>query len=148
MLYWHWSPTQGWPANHPIRGWNECLITYVLAAGAPGSAIEPEVYHRGWASGGDFRNGQSYYGVELTLGPAYGGPLFFAHYSFLGLDPRGLADRYADYWLQNLAHVRINEAHCRLNPNGFHGYGADCWGLTARPPTYRCVSGILPIPTF
>ena len=131
VLYWHWSPGHGWAMNHPIRGWNECLITYVLAAGAPGHAIEPAVYHQGWATGPDFRNGRRYHGIELPLGPAYGGPLFFAHYSFLGIDPRGLVDRYADYWEQNRAHVRIHEAHGRLNPNGFEGYGADCWGLTA-----------------
>jgi len=131
VLYWHWSPTCEWGMNHPVRGWNECLIAYVLAAGAPHHRIDPDVYHQGWASGPDFRNGGSYYGTELPLGPAYGGPLFFAHYSFLGLDPRGLVDRYADYWTQNVAHVRIHEAHCRHNPNGFAGYGPDCWGLTA-----------------
>jgi len=131
VLYWHWSPAHGWAMNHRIRGWNECLIVYVLAAGAPLHAIAPEVYHQGWAGGPDFRNGRRYHGIELPLGPAYGGPLFFAHYSFLGLDPRGLVDRYADYWAQNDAHVRINAAHCRLNPGGFAGYGPDCWGLTA-----------------
>jgi len=61
----------------------------------------------------------------------YGGPLFFAHYSFSGLDPRGLQDRYADYWEQNLRHVRINQAHCVANPHNYKGYGASCWGLTA-----------------
>lgn len=131
VLYWHWSPTAGWAMNHRIQGWNECLITYVLAAGAPEHAITPEAYHLGWAAGADFHNGRRYHGIELPLGPPCGGPLFFAHYSFLGLDPRGLRDRHADYWTQNCAHVRINEAHCRRNPNGFAGYGADCWGLTA-----------------
>ena len=131
VLYWHWSPVHGWAMNHQVRGWNECLIAYVLGAGAAEHAIDPTAYHRGWAGGPDFRNGRRYHGIELPLGPEFGGPLFFAHYSFLGLDPRGLADRYADYWAQNLAHVRINEAHCRINPNGFAGYGPDCWGLTA-----------------
>lgn len=131
VLFWHWSATCGWAMNHRIQGWNECLIAYVLAAGAPRHAIAPAAYHEGWATGPDFRNGRRYYGIDLPLGPAAGGPLFFAYYSFLGLDPRGLTDRYADYWAQNVAHVRINEAHCRLNPNGFAGYGPDCWGLTA-----------------
>ncbi|MCW5772870.1 MAG: beta-glucosidase, partial [Rhodospirillaceae bacterium] len=72
-----------------------------------------------------------YDGVSLPLGPDRGGPLFFSHYSFLGLDPRGLADRYADYWEQNCAHVRINRAHCMANPHGYAGYDGDCWGLTA-----------------
>jgi hypothetical protein len=131
LLYWHWSPNNGWVLDHEIRGWNECLITYVLAAGAPRYPIDPQVYHRGYASGSGFRNGKSWYGIELPLGMPYGGPLFFTHYSFCGLDPNGLKDRYADYWEQNVRHVRINRAHCIANPNRFKGYGEDCWGLTA-----------------
>jgi hypothetical protein len=131
VLYWHWSPYNGWALNQEIRGWNECLVVYVLAASSPRHAIDPEVYHRGFASAPQFRNGKSWYGVELPLGMPYGGPLFFTHYSFCGLDPRGLVDRYADYWQQNTRHVRINRAHCIANPNGFAGYGEHCWGLTA-----------------
>lgn len=131
LLYWHWSPNNGWAMDHEIHGWNECLITYVLAAGARRHAIDPAVYHRGYAAGRDFLNGNSYYGIELPLGMPYGGPLFFAHYSFMGLDPRGLSDRYADYWELNQRHVQINRAHCIANPGGFQGYGEDCWGLTA-----------------
>jgi hypothetical protein len=131
VLYWHWSPNNGWSMNHALRGWNECLITYVLAASSPRYPIHPDVYHRGWAAGRDFRNGREFYGVTLPLGPDYGGPLFFAHFSFLGLDPRGLADRYADYWQQNVAHALINCEHCVRNPHGFKGYGPDCWGLTS-----------------
>ena len=131
MLYWHWSPRHGWAMNHAITGWNECLITYVLAAASPTHPIEAGVYHRGWTDSPVFRNGQSYHGIELPLGPPYGGPLFFSHYSFVGLDPRGLRDRYANYFAQNRAHTLINRAHCIANPNGFDGYSAECWGLTA-----------------
>jgi hypothetical protein len=131
VLYWHWSPHHGWAMNHAIRGWNECLMTYVLAASAPRYSIDAAVYHSGFASGPGFRNGKSWYDIELPLGMAYGGPLFFAHYSFCGLDPRGLEDRYADYWDQNVSHVRINRAHCVANPGKFDGYGESCWGLTA-----------------
>jgi hypothetical protein len=131
VLYWHWSPRHGWAMNHAITGWNECLITYLLAASSPTHAIAPDVYHRGWTNSSVFRNGQTYYGIELPLGPSFGGPLFFSHYSFLGLDPRGLSDRYADYWQQNMAHVLINRAHCAANPHGHTGYGPTCWGLTA-----------------
>jgi hypothetical protein len=139
VLYWHWSPNNGWSMNYEIRGWNECLITYVLAASSPRYAIEPNVYHKGWVEGQNFKNGREFYGVELQLGPDYGGPLFFTHYSFLGLDPRGLKDRYADYWRHNVDHVRINYEHCVRNPNGFAGYGANSWGLTASdgPDGYR-----------
>jgi hypothetical protein len=131
LLYWHWSPNNGWVMDHEIRGWNECLITYVLAASSPRYAIEPIAYHRGWAGGRDFLNGKTYYDTLLPLGPTLGGPLFFSHYSFMGLDPRGLKDRYADYWQQNTAQVAVNRDYCIDNPHGFKGYGPDCWGLTA-----------------
>ena len=131
VLYWHWSPNNGWSMNHEIRGWNECLITYVLAAAAPRYPISPEAYHRGWAEGRDFINGRSYDGITLPLGPDGGGPLFLAQYSFLGIDPRGLSDRYADYWQQNVAHTLINRGHCARNPKACRGYGPECWGLTA-----------------
>ena len=130
-LTWHWSPTCGWAMDMRIRGWNECLITYLLAASAPQHRIEPDVYHMGWAQSGAMRNGARYYGIELPLGPAMGGPLFFSHYSFLGLDPRGLKDRYADYWQQNVNHTRINHAYCLENPKSCRGYGEASWGLTA-----------------
>lgn len=131
VLYWHWSPRHGWAMNHAIRGWNECLITYVLATASPAHAITPQVYHRGWTDSPVFHNGNVYGDTTLPLGPDKGGPLFFAHYSFLGLDPRGLRDTYADYWAQNCAHVAINRAHCIANPHRFAGYSAKCWGLTA-----------------
>ena len=145
LLYWHWSPNNGWAMNHEIRGWNECLITYVLAAASRRHAIDPSVYHRGYAAGPDFINGRSYYGIDLPLGPPYGGPLFFAHYSFCGLDPRGLKDRYADYWQQNTRHVQINRAHCSANPLGHKGLSATCWGLTASddPQGYEAHAPVL-----
>jgi hypothetical protein len=130
-LTWHWSPTNGFALNHPVRGWNECLIAYVLAASSPRYPIAIEAYHEGWAQSRQFINRRNFEGVELPLGPDWGGPLFFTHYSFCGIDPRGLSDDYADYWLQNVAHTRINYAHCVRNPHGYKGYGPDCWGLTA-----------------
>lgn len=131
VLYWHWSPRHDWAMNHEVRGWNECLITYVLGVAAPRHAIDPRVYHQGFAAGPGFVNGREYHGIELPLGMPLGGPLFFSHYSFLGLDPHGLEDRYADYWELNTRHVRINRAHCIANPHGHRGYGETCWGLTA-----------------
>jgi hypothetical protein len=131
VLLWHWSPHHGWAMNLPITGWNECLVVYVLAAASPTHGIAPSVYHGGWAAGPAFRNGRRYHGITLPLGPPQGGPLFFSHSSFLGLDPRGLRDRYADYWAQNCAHTRINRLHCIANPHGYRGYGPQCWGLTA-----------------
>jgi len=132
VLFWHWSPNNGWSMNHEIRGWNECLITYLLAASSPTYPIPPRIYHWGWANGRDFTNGRTYYDrFTLPLGPNFGGPLFFAQYSFLGLDPRGLSDSYANYWDQNVAHTLINRAYCVANPLDHRGYGPSCWGLTA-----------------
>jgi hypothetical protein len=131
VLYWHWSPNYGWAMNFELRGWNECLIAYILAASSPSSPIDPQVYQKGWTNSSFFKNGKEYYGIKLPLGFDYGGPLFFSHYSFLGLDPRGLKDQWADYWEQNKNHTLINREHCVRNPNKFKGYGPDCWGLTA-----------------
>jgi hypothetical protein len=117
--------------NFEIRGWNECFITYVLAASSPTYGINRSVYDHCWAESNHFLNGREYYGVKLPLGFAYGGPLFFTHYSFMGIDPHGLKDQYADYWEQNYNHTLINYKHCVLNPKHFKGYGEDCWGLTA-----------------
>jgi hypothetical protein len=129
-LYWHWSPDKGWAMNVTVSGWNEALITYVLAASAA-HPIPRSVYDAGWARGGLMKNGKQFYGVRLPLGPDYGGPLFFSQYSFLGLDPRHLSDAYAGYWTQNTAQARINYAYCLDNPQKYSGYSASCWGLTA-----------------
>ncbi len=131
VLYWHWSPTDGWAINLKINGWNECLITYVLAAGANQYSIPDTVYHQGYARNGQMVNGNTYYNTPLPLGPAQGGPLFFSHYSFLGINPNGLKDKYADYWQQNLAHSTINQRYCADNPKRYYGYSAATWGLTA-----------------
>jgi hypothetical protein len=131
VLYWHWSPNNGWAMNFPLRGYNETLITYILAASATNYTVTDKVYNRGWAMSNSFFNGKKYYGYTLPLGMDYGGPLFFAHYSFLGLDPKGLKDKYADYWEQNQNQTLINHAYCIDNPKHYQGYGPGCWGLTA-----------------
>ena len=131
VLYWHWSPNNDWAMNFPLRGYNETLITYILAASGERYPVSPVVYHRGWAQSNFFKNGKTFYNIKLPLGFDYGGPLFFTHYSFLGLDPRGLKDQYADYWEQNRNHTLINHAYCVDNPKHWKGYGENCWGLTA-----------------
>ncbi len=131
VLYWHWSPNYFWEMNLPIRGWNECLITYVLAASSTTHSIPKIVYDNGWAQNGAMRNNSSFFGYNLPLGPPYGGPLFFAHYSFLGINPNSLTDAYASYWEQNRNHTLINYSYCKTNPRGHTGYSDSCWGLTA-----------------
>ncbi len=129
-IFWHWSPQYDWQMNLPIRGWNEALITYILALGSPTHPITEQVYDQSWTHGG-YKNDKVYEGYQIPLGPPYGGPLFFAHYSFMGLDPRRLADKFASYWYQNVVHTRINRAYCVSSAPKENGYGPDLWGLTA-----------------
>lgn len=136
VLYWHWSPNYGWEMNFPVGGYNECLIMYVLAASSPTFPIEPEVYHKGWARGGDISNDQEFLGHKTVLdhyetNDSPVGPLFWAHYSYLGLNPNGLSDKYADYLTLNVNHARIHYAHAVNNPNNYEGYSEKCWGLTS-----------------
>ncbi len=130
-LYWHWSPDYGWEMNLPVKGWNESLITYVLAASSPNYSIPKIVYDNGWAQNGMMQNNNTYYGYQLPLGPALGGPLFFEHYSFLGINPNGLSDVYANYSNQTKNHTLINYNYCKANPRGYFGYSDSVWGLTA-----------------
>jgi hypothetical protein len=131
VLYWHYSPNYTWRINFQLRGYFEALITYVLAVASPTHGVPATVYHQGWAGSGNYRNGQTYYGNTLQVGPAAGGPLFFAHYSFLGFDPRRKKDAYANYWHHNVAQSLINWEYCKANPLSKTGYSAENWGLTA-----------------
>lgn len=134
VLFWHWSPDYSWEMNFPVRGYNECLIMYLLATASPTHAISPDVYCRGWADNGRLIEPHSEEGYELRFryqgGP--GVPLFWAHYSFLGLDPRGLKDRYQPDYFEEMKNLSLaNRAYCIRNPRRFKKYGEDCWGLTA-----------------
>lgn len=135
VLYWHWSPEYGWEMNFPVTGYNECLIMYVLAASSPAHGVPAEVYHEGWAKNGAIKSDSEKYGYKVVLAhngaPGSVGCLFWAHYSYLGLNPKGLKDRYADYWLLNKNHTLINREYAIKNPKGFKGYGENAWGLTA-----------------
>ncbi|MDT3388879.1 MAG: beta-glucosidase [Bacteroidota bacterium] len=135
VLYWHWSPNYGWAMNFPLEGYNECLITYILGASSPTHSIPAVCYHEGWARGGDIKTNAAPYGYPLRLrhngAEQTGGPLFWAQYSYIGLDPRNLSDRYANYWDVVRNHAMSDYANCVANPKGYQGYGPDCWGLTA-----------------
>jgi hypothetical protein len=133
VLYWHWSPNLNWVMNMQIKGWNECLITYVLGASSTTFGTPATVYHNGWASNGNssFVNGNTYYGHTLPLGENLGGPLFFSQYSFMGINPNGLQDMYANYTTQTKNHTLINYNYCISNPLRRYGYSDSCWGLTA-----------------
>lgn len=148
VLYWHWSPNHGWHISHPLIGWNETLIVYLLAIASPTHAVPASMYHSGWAGqsemavayrrnwsrttvGDHFVNGREHYGIPLDVGIGTGGDLFFTQFSFLGFDPRGKRDRYTNYFRNNRHIAQINRAYCIDNPRKFAGYGPDCWGLSA-----------------
>jgi hypothetical protein len=131
VLYWNWSPDYGFAVNVKIQGYNETLITYVVAASSTTHPVSAAVYHQGYAQNGAIKNGNSYYGYPLPLGQAYGGPLFFTQYTYLGLDPRNLNDIYANYWTQNVNQSLINYSYCVANPKKYIGYNSTSWGLTA-----------------
>ncbi len=136
VLYWHWSPNYGWDMNFPVGGYNEALIMYILAAASPTHPIKKSVYEKGWARNGAIANDTVYYGLETELdhyehdkSPV--GPMFWAHYSYLGLNPKGLKDQYGDYWKLNVNHALIQYRHSIENPNNYKGYGKNLWGLTS-----------------
>lgn len=134
-LYWHWSPNFGFDINLELKGYNEVLISYVMAAASPDFSISKEVYVNGWASNGSIKSAATAYGIPLLVdhsgNSAKGGPLFWAHYSYLGLNPRSLSDEFVNYWDVNMNHSKINNTYCIENPLNFKDYGEDCWGLTA-----------------
>ncbi|WP_299099338.1 glucoamylase family protein [uncultured Winogradskyella sp.] len=136
VLYWHWSPEYEWEMNFPVGGYNECLIMYVLAAASPTHSIKKSVYDKGWARNGNIISKDSMYNLPLVLdyfehNEAQIGPLFWAHYSYLGLDPNGLSDQYADYWELTQNHAKIHYKYAVENPKEYRGYGENLWGLTS-----------------
>lgn len=134
VLYWHWSPEYGWDMNFPVHGYNECLVMYVLAASSPTHSVPVDVYSEGWAEKGAIVSPHTVEGINLNLRyqGTVAGPLFWAHYSFLGLNPTGLSDKYCSNYFDEMKNLTlVNRAYCIRNPKKYKGYGADCWGLTA-----------------
>ncbi|RYZ48649.1 MAG: beta-glucosidase [Sphingobacteriales bacterium] len=134
-LWWHWSPDYEWQMNFKLEGYNECLITYIMAASSPTHPIPAAAYHEGWARSGAIVSAATKYNMPLVFN--YNGvsnnvgPMFWAHYSYLGLNPTGLTDQYANYWTLTQNHAKIMYEHAIQNPFGWNGYGPDVWGMTA-----------------
>jgi hypothetical protein len=148
VLYWHWSPNHAWHISHPLIGWNETMIIYLLAIASPTHGVPAELYHtgfagqsdmavdyrRGWSRtthGDHFTNGRSYYGIPVDVGCGNGAELFFNQFSFHGFDPRGKRDRYTNYFRNNRHIALVSREYAIDNPLGRVGYGADCWGRSA-----------------
>jgi hypothetical protein len=149
FLYWHWSAEWRWQIQHPLIGFNEVMITYLLAIASPTHGVPATMYYSGWASqseraqqyrggwsqsvnGDHYFNGHTYYDIKLDVGVGSGGPLFFTHYSYFGFDPHSLHDRYTSSYFENNRNIAlINRSYCIANPKRFPGYGTNAWGLTA-----------------
>jgi hypothetical protein len=131
VLYWHWSPNYNWQMNFALRGFNEAHIVYLLAMASPTHPVPASLYQTGWASNSSYTNSSIHFGYPVYVGPFGGGPMFFAHYSYLGFDPRNKKDAYCNYFRRNVNHSLIQQAYCKANPENHAGYSADCWGLTA-----------------
>ncbi|BET68152.1 hypothetical protein ASA1KI_30700 [Opitutales bacterium ASA1] len=148
VLYWHWSENHGFHISHPLIGWNETLIVYLLAIASPTHAVPPEMYHTGFAGtserhrkyrqgwsrtrdGDSYVNGKTHHGIRLDVGVGNGAELFFLHFNFMGFDPRGIRDAYTNYFDNSRAIALVNRAYCIENPRGMLGYGPDCWGRSA-----------------
>ena len=163
FLYWHWSPDQGWVINHNLIGWNEVMVTYLLAIASPSHPVPASMYYSGWANqestgqkyrsawgrtkdGSMYTNGNTYFGIKLDVGVSNGGPLFFTHYSFMGYDPHAITDKYTNYFINNQNIAKINYRYCVQNPKHFKGYGENGWGLTASDGPYN-YSADEPVPS-
>ena len=149
FLYWHWSPEWAFQIHHPLIGFNEVMITYLLGIASPTHSVPASLYYSGWAGesqlnlsyregwsgttdGNHYGNGNTYYGIKLDVGVGRGGPLFFTHYSFMGMDPHSLHDRFTSSYFENNRNIAlIDRAYSIANPKHFAGYGPDAWGLTA-----------------
>ena len=135
VLYWHWSPNYEFQMNHKLQGYDETLVTYVLAAASPDYSINKSVYTEGWARNGAIASASSQFAIPTVVNHngASGnvGPMFFSHYSFLGLDPRGLSDEYVNYGNAVTNHAKIMHQYSVSNPKGYQGYNSKSWGLTA-----------------
>lgn len=131
VLYWHWSPNYGWQMNFPLRGFNETHLVYILAAASPTHSVPGSLYQSGWAANANYCTPAIFFGYPIFTGSNGGGPMFFAHYSYLGFDPRGWRDGCCNYFIRNRNHALIQWEYAKANPKKHIGYSAECWGLTA-----------------
>ncbi len=131
VLYWHWSPDQAWVKNHPLHGYNECMITYLLGIASPTHSIPDESYREGWMGKPQYFNEQTHYGLTQKIGRSMAGPLFLTQYSFLGLDPRAITDDTGNYHEHNRVFSLMHHRYAIDNPKHHAGYNEKCWGLTS-----------------
>ena len=122
-----WYPERGF-IGHRWQGYDEGLLLYVLALGAPTHALPPSAFDA-WASTYEWKH---CYDIDYL----YCGPLFTHQLSHVWIDFRGIQDTFMrtkgiDYFENSRRATLVQQRYAIDNPLGFKGYSAQCWGITA-----------------
>jgi len=128
-LTWHWSPRHEWKKDLPVVGFNECHIVYVLALASPSHGVGAKGYWDSWQHP-RFGTRRTELGVALELHRGKGPPMFWYHYSYLGLDPHAVHYQGRSYFEHFRDLCRVQVLYARSKKEQFAGYGP-LWGLTA-----------------
>ena len=125
-----WTPETGFIA-YDWKGYNEALLVYLLALGSPTFAVGADAWDA-WTSTYDSASWGSEYGQTYLRFP----PLFGHQFTHCWVDFRGIRDatmrrRGLDYFENSRRATYAQRAYASVNPEGWKGYGANVWGVTA-----------------
>lgn len=128
-LLWHWSPNHGFAIDLEVVGFTECHMTYILALASPTHPVTSDSYFNGWMGDGYGRE-RLHYDIKLELGrEEYGPPLFFTHYSYLGIHPEIFTYNGKKYFDHFMDFCRIQILWTEENRPELRSTGI--WGMTA-----------------
>lgn len=122
-----WHPETGFLPSR-WRGYNEAMLLYLLALGAPAQPLPPKA----WSAWSETYSWQTHYGQSYVHFPH----LFAHQYSHCWVDFRGLRDEALrphgiDYFENSRRATLAQQAYARDNPLKHPGYGEFVWGFTA-----------------
>jgi hypothetical protein len=130
IMMWHWHPLDGF-GDLTIHGFHEAMMPYILGIGSDTHPITPESFYTGWIHPVyGLGRPRTDFGIEHTLGRGIGWPLFFAHYSHIGFDPRQLVYLGKTYFEHFVDATRVHGAYAKSRADEFKGYDT-LWGLAA-----------------
>jgi hypothetical protein len=138
VMIWHWHPVDGF-SDVPVKGFNEALMCYLLGIGSETHPINPQSYYEGWM---DPQRGlgkaREDFGIKHSLGYGVGWPLFFAHYTFIGYDPKQVSYDGKSYFDHFVDACRIQQLYAKSRAGEFKGFDT-LWGQAASlyPKGYR-----------
>jgi hypothetical protein len=130
VMMWHWDSVVG-PGELPIRGFHEGMMPYILGIGSQTYPIPAKSFYTGWYHPQhQLGTTRTDFGIEHGLGRGIGWPLFFAHYSHIGFDPRVIRYKGKTYFEHFVDATKVHEAYARSRASEFKGYDT-VWGLAA-----------------